>query len=190
MLFQNRMFKKIDDKIIRQLKDIIGSQNVYVDSVVLDAYSHDETPGLEGQAEVVVKVKEKKEIVEVLKLGSSLKIPVTPRGGGTGLSGGAVPVAGGIVLSLERMNRIIDIDKTFRIARVEAGVINGILQREAEIHNLFYPVNPASQDSCTIGGNVAEASGGANAVRYGTTRNYVIGLEAVLPEGKIIHACA
>jgi len=182
------MFKKVSDKVIRKLGNIVGEGNLFRDEVTLGAYSHDETPGLKGNAEVVVKVREKKEIVEVLKLGSSEKIPVTPRGGGTGLSGGAVPVKGGIVLSLERMNKIIDIDKTFRVARLEAGVINGVLQKEVEGYQLFYPVNPASQDSCTIGGNVAEAAGGANAVRYGTTRNYVIGLETILPQGVILNA--
>lgn len=182
------MSGKIDNKIIKRLQDISGKENIYQDEMVLEAYSRDETPGLKGNAEAVVKVKEKKEIFEVLKLSNSEKIPVTPRGGGTGLSGGAVPVRGGIVLSLERMNRILDIDKAFGISKVEPGVINGVLQREAETCGLFYPVNPASQDSCTIGGNVAEASGGANAVRYGTTRNYVLGLEAVLPQCQIIKA--
>lgn len=182
------MFKKINNKIIQRLGDIVGDGNLFKDEVTLEAYSQDETPGIKGQAEVVVKVREKKEIVEILKLGNSEKIPVTPRGGGTGLSGGAVPIKGGIVLSLERMNKIIDIDKTFRVVKVEAGVINGVLQKEVENYGLFYPVNPASQDSCTIGGNVATAAGGANAVRYGTTRNYVIGVETILPEGIVINA--
>lgn len=182
------MFKKVDVNIIRQLKDIAGEENVLADELTLETYSHDETPGLKGRAEAVVKVKEEKEIIEILKLSQAEKIPITARGGGTGLSGGAVPILGGIVLSLERMNRIIDIDKTYRVAKVEAGVINGILQREAEALGLFYPVNPASQDSCTIGGNVAEAAGGANAVRYGTTRNYVTGLKVILPEGVSLNA--
>lgn len=179
---------KIDNKVIRQLRDIVGGQNIFQDKVTLETYSRDETPGLKGEPEVVVKAKEKREVNEILKLANIEKIPVTPRGGGTGLSGGAVPVKGGIVLSLEKMNRIIDIDKTYRIAKIEAGVINGVLQREVESWGLFYPVNPASQDSCTIGGNVATAAGGANAVRYGTTRNYVVGIEMVSPKGGIVSA--
>ena len=99
------------------------------------------------------------------------------------MSGGAVPVENGLVLSLERMNRILEIDTSNSVALVEAGVINGQLGIEADKYGLFYPVNPASMDSCTIGGNVATSAGGANAVRYGTTGNYVSGLEAILPDG-------
>ena len=182
------MFKKVNNKIIARLKNIVGDGNIFKDETSLETYSHDETPGIKGRAEVVVKVREKKHIVEVLKLASFEKIPVTPRGGGTGLSGGAVPIKGGIVLSVEKMNKIIDIDKTFRSVKVEAGVINAALQKEAENYGLFYPVNPASQDSCTIGGNVATGAGGADAVRYGTTKNYVIGVESVLSKGVIVNA--
>lgn len=178
----------IEGRIISYLKDIAGRDNVFEDASTLDIYSRDETPGLKGRAEVVVKVKEKSEIVEILKMANLERIPVTPRGGGTGLSGGAVPIKGGIVLSLEKMDRIIDIDKVYRVVKLEPGVINVVLQRVVERYGLFYPVNPSSQDSCTIGGNVATGAGGANAVRYGTTRNYVTGIEAILPEGMQLSA--
>ncbi|GAF72495.1 unnamed protein product, partial [marine sediment metagenome] len=119
---------------------------------------------------------------------NSEKFPVIPRGGGTGLTGGALAVNGGLVIAFERFNRIIDIDTANRMAVVEPGVVNGILQEEAEKSKLFYPVNPASMDSCSLGGNVAEATGGANTVRYGTTRNYITGMKAVTGSGDIWNA--
>lgn len=174
--------------MIKKLEEVVGKGNVFTEASDLEAYTHDETPGLRGMPDTVVRVENREQIVEILKLANSEKIFVIPRGGGTGLSGGAVPIYGGIVLSLEKMNRILDIDRRNSVAVVEAGVINGNLQREVEKYELFYPVNPASMDSCTIGGNVAEASGGANAVRYGTTKDYVAGMEAVLPTGEVVRA--
>lgn len=182
------MDKTIDERIMIRLREIVGQENVLTEEIDIEPYSHDETPGWKSFPEAVVKPAEKKEISEVLRLANEKRVPVTPRGGGTGLSGGAIPVKGGIVLSLERMNKILDIDTDNSMAVLQAGVINGELQREVEKFGLFYPVNPASLDSCTIGGNVAESSGGANAVRYGTTKDYISGLEVVLADGRKIRA--
>ncbi len=126
-------------------------------------------------------------VSKIFKLAQQKNIPVTPRGAGYGLSGGAVPVAGGIVLSLEKMDRIIEIDKQNLMVTVEPGVITGNIHRAVEAEGLFYPPDPASLDSCTIGGNIAEDAGGPRAVKYGVTRQYVCGLEAVLPSGEIIN---
>ncbi len=122
----------------------------------------------------------------MFKLANSERVPVTPRGAGYGLSGGAVAVEGGIVLSLEKMNRILEIDHANLMVTVEPGVITGELHRAVEAEGLFYPPDPASLDSCTIGGNIAEGAGGPRAVKYGTTKDYVCGLEVVLPSGEIV----
>jgi glycolate oxidase len=178
------MYSKVDAKIIEDLNAIVGGKNILTISCDMEPYSHDETPGLKSLPEAVVKPGSDREISEILRLANDQRIPVTARGGGTGLSGGAVPLFGGIVVSLEKMNRILDIDRYNSMAVVEAGVINGNLQKEVEKYGLFYPVNPASMDTCTIGGNVSEASGGANAVKYGTTRDYVTGIRGILPDGE------
>ncbi|MEE9590970.1 MAG: FAD-linked oxidase C-terminal domain-containing protein [Thermodesulfobacteriota bacterium] len=126
------------------------------------------------------------EISHVLKLANSENFPVTPRGAGSGFSGGSLPVEGGVVLSLERMNHVLEIDSENLIAIVEPGVVNLDLQIEAERFGLFFPPDPSSLKFCTIGGNIAECAGGPRAVKYGVTRDYVLGLEVVLPTGEII----
>jgi len=182
-------YKKVDARIIKKLKEIVGERNVLIEDEEKEPYSHDEALNLiRYMPEVVVKPKNSSQVRNVLILANEERIPVTPRGGGTGLSGGAIPLHKGILLSLERMNKILEIDTENLMAVLESGVINSNLQREAEKHGLFYPVNPASLDSCTIGGNVAESAGGANAVKYGITKNYVCGLEAILPTGEILRA--
>ena len=152
----------------------------------LEPYSHDETPGLKIFPEVVVKPETREEVLEILRLAHKEKVPVTPRGGGTGLAGGAVPLSDGIVLSMERMDRIKEIDRENRMAVVEPGVITEDLSKKVEEYGLFYPPDPASLDSCTLGGNIATGAGGARTVKYGTTRNYVYGLEVVLPKGELL----
>jgi glycolate oxidase len=178
------MYKKLNDKIISNIKSIFGPANVYTEQHDMEPYASDETPGAYYIPELVVRPDEEKQIKELIKLANSESFPVVPRGGGTGLTGGSLAVSGGVVVSFERLNRIIDVDAKNRMAVTGPGVINGTLQSEAEKLGLFYPVNPASMDSCTLGGNVAESTGGANTVRYGTTRNYVTGLRAVTGEGK------
>lgn len=126
------------------------------------------------------------EVRSILRFAHEHRIPVTPRGAGTGLSGGALPVRGGIVLSLERMNRIRDIDRRNLVAIAEAGVVTADLQRAVEEVGLFYPPDPSSRDSCQLGGNIAEDAAGPRSAKYGTTRRYVLGLEAVLADGSLL----
>ncbi len=182
------MYKKIDDRDLDELKQIVGRANVLVSEEDREPYSHDEVVGLSAFPEAVVKPSTAQQIARIMQLACREKIPVTPRGAGTGLSGGAVPLAGGIVLSLEKMNRILEIDTHNLMAVVEPGVITGDLHRAVEAEGLFYPPDPASLDSCSIGGNIAENSGGPRAVKYGVTSDYVCGLEAVLPTGDIVSA--
>jgi glycolate oxidase len=181
------MYNPLNEKIIKSLEQIVGSGNVLVDHDALEKYSHDETAGLSAMPEVVVYARQAEQVAEIFRLAQRERLPVTPRGAGYGLSGGAVPVCGGIVLSLEKMNRILEIDKENMMVTVEPGVITGDIHRAVEAEGLFYPPDPASLDSCTIGGNIAEGAGGPKAVKYGVTMHFVCGLEAVLPNGEIIH---
>jgi glycolate oxidase len=182
------MYRKVDDEILAQLRAIVGEKNVIVDAEGLEPYTHDETVGLRADPEVVVKVENTEQVSRIMKLANRELIPVVPRAGGQGLSGGAVATCGGIILSVEKMNRILEIDKDNLMVTVEPGVITGDLHRAVEAEGLFYPPDPASLDSCCIGGNIAEGAGGPRAVKYGTTKDYVCGLEAVLPNGEVIRA--
>lgn len=182
------MYNKVTDAIISELSQIVGAENTLVRADAIEPYTHDHVVGLRADPEVVVKACSAEEVSEILRLAQREKIPVTPRGAGYGLSGGAVPVVGGIVLSLERMTRILEIDRKNLMVTVEPGVITGDLHRAVEAVGLFYPPDPASLDSCTIGGNIAEGAGGPRGVKYGVTADYVSGLEAVLPSGDIIHS--
>ncbi len=143
--------------------------------------------GLGAQPSAVVWPRDTADVVEVMKFSSANGVPVIPRGAGSGMTGGAVPSKGAIVMSLEKMNRILEIDRENMQVLVEPGVINGTLQKVLEWQGLFYPPDPASMNFCTIGGNIAENSGGPRAVKYGVTRDYVMGLEAVLPGGEVIN---
>lgn len=142
--------------------------------------------GLEAPPAAVVWPQDVPDVIKVIKYAYTNGIPVVPRGAGTGMTGGAVPSQGAIILSMEKMNRIIEIDEENLTVLVEPGVLNGKLQRELQRCKLFYPPDPASMNFCTIGGNVAENAGGARAVKYGVTKDYVIELEAVLPDGRLI----
>lgn len=172
--------------IVEALLGIVGEGNVLVGEEALEPYTHDETVGLRASPEVVVKVTSAQQVSEVLKLAQRARIPVTPRGAGYGLSGGAVAVRGGVVLSMEKMNRILEIDRGNLMVTVEPGAITGDIHRAVEAEGLFYPPDPASLDSCSIGGNIAEGAGGPRAVKYGVTKDYVCGLEAVVPSGEIL----
>jgi glycolate oxidase len=180
------MYKAVTSEVVNALCQIVGAENILLDAEALERYSHDETVGLRAQPEVVVRVGAAQEVSQVMRLAQRERVPVTPRGAGYGLSGGAVALQGGIVLSTEKMNRILEIDRENLMVTVEPGVITGDIHRAVEAEGLFYPPDPASLDSCTIGGNVAEGAGGPRAVKYGTTRDYVCGLEAVLPSGEVI----
>lgn len=180
------MYSKVNSRILDLLFKITGKEFVSTDAETLEKFSRDETEDLSFPPEVVVKPASTLQISEILKLANEHLIPVYTRGGGTGLSGGALAVHGGIVISMERFNKIIDIDKDNFQVTVEAGVITQVFQEELEKEGLFYPVDPASRGSCFIGGNIAECSGGPRAAKYGVTRNYVLALEFVTPEGEII----
>jgi glycolate oxidase len=184
------MYNKLDTNILLKLQDIVGKDFVFTDKDTIDIFSKDETENFSFPPEVVVKPAIAEEISSILKLANENMIPVIPRGGGTGLSGGALPVYGGISLSLERMNKILEIDGNNFQAVVQPGVITQVFQEELESRGLFYPVDPASRGSCFIGGNIAECSGGPRAAKYGTTKDYVLGLQFVSPTGDIIDSGA
>ena len=154
------MYGKVNKEILDRLRGILGEQDLLISQEDLEPYSHDETLGMRYFPEVVVKPRNKEAVRKILLLAGEKRIPVTARGGGTGVTGGALPVFGGIVLSLEKMDKILELDKGTSMAVVQPGIINGNFQRELEKEELFYPVNPASMDSCTIGGNVAESASG------------------------------
>lgn len=156
------------------------------DAEAIEKYSHDFTEDLRFKPHAAVLPSSAEEVSAVLKLATRERIPVTPRGAGTGLSGAALPVYGGIVLSLEKMNRILEIDEQNLMAVVEPGVICEVLQNAVAERGLYYPPDPASRGSCMLGGNIAHCAGGPHAVKYGVTKDYVYGVEAVLPTGEII----
>lgn len=171
---------------LEQFKKILGDSYVLADEDNLQHYGHDETEHLLYLPEVVLKPQTTAEIAAIMKICNAAKIPVTPRGAGTGLSGGALPHLGGVLLSSERMNRIIEIDERNLQVTTEPGVITEVLQNAVKEKGLFYPPDPSSRGSCFIGGNIAENSGGPKAVKYGVVRDYVLNLEVVLPSGEII----
>jgi glycolate oxidase len=183
-------YQKITPTIISNLRSIVGEQNVFSDNETLSVYSHDETEDLVFIPEVVIKPRTADEISKLLLLANEHMIPVTPRGAGTGLSGGALPIHSGIILSMERFNQILEIDERNLQATVEPGVINEIFKNAVAEKGLFYPPDPASKGSCFLGGNVAESSGGPKCVKYGTTKDYILNLEVVLPTGEIIYTGA
>lgn len=179
-------FNSIDDKIIQLLTSIVGEKHVLFDDDAFEKYGRDETEDLIFYPEVVVIPRTPKEIATILKLCNDVNIPITPRGAGTGLSGGALPVNKGVLLSMERFNSILEIDERNLQATIEPGVITQVFQEAVQEKGLFYPPDPASKGSCFIGGNLAENSGGPKAVKYGVTSDYVLNLEVVLPTGEII----
>lgn len=171
---------------IDSFKKIVGDAFVFTDAESLDKYAHDETENLHFLPGIVIKPRSAEEISAIMQLCNSTKIPVTPRGAGTGLSGGALPQLGGVLLSTERMNTILEIDERNLQVTTEPGVITEVLQDAVKEKGLFYPPDPSSRGSCFIGGNIAENSGGPKAVKYGVVKDYVLNLEVVLPNGEII----
>ncbi|CAM3662232.1 FAD-linked oxidase C-terminal domain-containing protein [Flavobacterium gelidilacus] len=168
------------------LKNIVGESYIFTDEETRNHYGHDETEDYIFPPSVVLKPANAFEISEILKVANQFYIPVTPIGARTGLSGGALCVQKGIGLSMERLNKIIEIDEKNLQVTVEPAVITQVLREAVLEKNLSYPVDPSSQGSCWIGGNVAENSGGARALKYGVTKDYVLNLEVVLPNGEII----
>jgi len=183
------MFGSVTPEIVRELVAIAGEKNVLYDAPdrMLD-YGHDEVSGEEyaHMPDVVVKPESAAEIAEIVRLANRERIPVTPRGAGSGLSGGAVPVYGGILLSLERMNQILEIDRENMVAVVQPGVVTNEINELIAEYGLFYAGYPMSQETCFVGGNIAENAGGGRAIKYGVTGRYVLGLEVVLPTGEIV----
>ncbi len=176
----------ISDEIVEQFILILEEEWVERDPELLARYSHDETEDLRFLPELALSPRTPEQISEILALCNKHRIPVTPRGAGTGLSGGAIPVRGGVVISTWRMNDILEIDPRNMMVITEPGVITQELQEEVQKLNLYYPPDPASKGSCFIGGNVAENSGGPRAVKYGVVKDWVLNLEVVLPNGDII----
>ncbi len=179
-------YNKVTEMQIKAFQDIVGQPFVIISDEEKTLYSHDHTEDLSFMPEVVVKPANAIEVAEVVKICFQNNIPITPRGAGTGLSGGALPLHGGVVMAMERMNSIVEIDERNFQVTVEPGVINENLQQAVKEKGLFYPPDPASKGSCFLGGNIAHASGGPRALKYGTTRDYVLNLEVVLPTGEII----
>ena len=171
---------------IESLEKIVGKEIVFTDPKLLSNYASDYTEDITCPPEAVVIPRTTEEVSTVLSFCNEKKIPVTPRGAGTGLSGGSIPVRGGVSLSMEKFNRILAIDEQNFQATVESGVINDHFQSAVKEKGLFYPPDPASKGSCFLGGNIAHSSGGPKALKYGTTKDYVLNLEVVLPNGDII----
>ena len=179
-------FNKLSAELLEEITAIVGAQNIIAEHSEMERYSRDETEDLRYYPEVVVKPASPEQISLLLKLCNEHQIPVTARGGGTGLSGGALPVHGGLLISLEKLNKIIEIDERNLQATVEPGVITQVFLDAVAEKELLYPVDPSSKGSCFIGGNVAHGAGGPRVVKYGTIREYVLNLEIVLPSGEII----
>lgn len=179
-------YNKVTPEQIKTFQQIVGEPFVIIGPGEVNRYAKDHTEDLVCQPEVVLRPATAGEVSAIMQLCSRHAIPVTPRGAGTGLSGGALPVYGGVVISMDRFNRIVDIDERNFQATVEPGVVNETFQQAVQERGLFYPPDPASKGSCFLGGNIAHSSGGPRALKYGTTRDYVLNLQVVLPTGEII----
>jgi glycolate oxidase len=178
--------QQITPEILEQIKSIVGPEYVFTDEESFEKYGRDETERLHYYPAVVVKPRKTEEIAALMQLANKHLIPVTPRGAGTGLTGGALPHLGGLVIAMERFNQILEIDERNLQVTTEPGVITEVLQNAVKEKGLFYPPDPASKGSCFIGGNISENSGGPKAVKYGVVKDYVLNLEIVLPTGEII----
>ena len=185
-LYLFMQYNKVTASQINQFTAIVGEPFVILDDESKALYAKDYTEDLAYTPEVVLKPRTAQEVSAILTICNENNIPVTPRGAGTGLSGGALPIYGGVVISMERFNTIIAIDERNFQVTVEPGVVNEALQQAVAAKGLFYPPDPASKGSCFLGGNIAHASGGPRALKYGTTRDYVLNLEVVLPTGEIM----
>jgi glycolate dehydrogenase FAD-linked subunit len=178
---------KLPSSVLTKLQKILGKEGIITNKEELVCYSYDAT-GRSFFPDAVAFPSSEDQISQLLRLANQELINITPRGSGSGMTGGSVPVQGGIVLVLNRLNRIVEINTDNLYVRVEPGVITSDIHRAVEKLGLFYPPDPASSSFCTIGGNIGECAGGPRAVKYGVTRDYVLGLRAVLPSGEIIRA--
>jgi len=179
-------FRPGSEAVVRRLVELTAPERVVTDPEQLAGYAHDESAEPHHPPEVLVKPLSAEEVAAVVELARQERIPITPRGLGTGLAGGSIPVRGGILLSTELMNRVLEVDAGNLMVHTQPGVRTAHLQQACAASGLYYPVDPASLDDCSIGGNVATNAGGARAYKYGVTGDYVRGVEAVLADGSII----
>ena len=185
-----KQYNKLSKDLLNKLELILDKNFIFTNNEVLNEYSRDETENLSYPPEVLLKPGTSFEVSKIMKFAFEHNIPVTPIGARTGLSGGALSIHGGIGLSMERFNKIINIDEDNLQLVVEPGVITQVLQEEVAKKGLYYAPDPASRGTCFIGGNIAENSGGPRAVKYGVTKDFVLNLEVVLPNGEIIQTGA
>lgn len=180
-------YNQVTDDIVAKLREVLSPRQVVTDASIIESYSHDETPGSEyvHMPDAVVFPENTEQVSAVIKLANQFRFPIIPRGAGTGLACGAVPSYGGVVMSLEKMNQIIEINQDSMYMVVEPGVRTEDVQKAAKSADLFYAGDPCSGDSCFIGGNVATNAGGNKAVKYGTTRHQIYSLEVVMPTGEV-----
>ncbi|MBE0539458.1 MAG: FAD-binding protein [Ignavibacterium sp.] len=176
----------MDQHAAEKLKSIVGAKNYFDSKEDKLVYSYDGTPIYQQLPEAVLFPQDEQQISQILKLANLEKFNVVPRGSGTGLSGGSIPVDNSVVVVMTRWNKIIEIDEDNLTAWVQPGVITGALQKEVEKLGLFYPPDPGSLNVCTIGGNVANNAGGLRGLKYGVTKNYVLGVEMILPNGDLL----
>ena len=185
-----KSYNKISKPILNEFLHLLSKESVLTDKESLFNYGHDETENLSYPPEVLVKPGSVEQVSKIMKLANQYNIPVTPIGAMTGLSGGSLSIHGGIGISMERFNKILKIDEDNLQVHVQPGVITQVLQDEVAKKGLYYAPDPASRGSCFIGGNIAENSGGPRAVKYGVTKDFVLNLEVVLPNGEIINTGA
>ncbi|MFO8149187.1 MAG: FAD-linked oxidase C-terminal domain-containing protein [Trueperaceae bacterium] len=181
-------YAAVTPAIVAELRAIVGEKSVWVDEERLETYAHDETSAEEyaHAPEAVVLPTTTEHVAAIVRLANHHHIPITPRGAGSGLSGGAIPVFGGILISLERMDKLIDLDLDNMTITAEAGMVTNDLAHTVAEHGLFFAGYPMSVETCQIGGNIAENAGGGKAVKYGVTGRYVLGLELVTPTGDVV----
>jgi glycolate oxidase len=181
------VYRPLSQKAVARLGELCAPERVVTDPALLTDYGHDESTEPARLPEALVKVRSAEEVAAVVHLARAEQVPLTPRGLGTGLAGGSIPARGGILVSTELMDQVLEVDVGNLMVRTQPGVRTARLQKACAEHGLYYPVDPASLDDCSIGGNVATNAGGARAYKYGVTGDYVRGIEAVMADGSIIH---
>jgi glycolate oxidase len=181
------MMEQQTDRALREIAGVLGSDQLITDKEVCEAYGHDESETPHRTPDAVIRARSREDVVAVMRACSSHRVPVTPRAGGTGRTGGAVPVEGGIVLAFEGMNQIEEIHREDMVAVVQPGLVLGELHAAVEAEGLFYGPDPNSLASCALGGNLAENAGGPRAFKYGVTRDWTLGLEVVTADGTLLN---
>ena len=177
----------LKESIVAELQKIVGKENALTSPEALKAYSYDGTTSWVHEPDIVVFPTSTQQVSDIMKLANAEKIPVTPRGGGTNVSGGSIPIMGGIVLCTTKMNKILKVDKENLTATVEPGVVLQDLTIRLMKDGLFFPPDPQSFLGATLGGIIAENAGGPACVKYGVTKQYILGVEVVLPNGEVVH---